>query len=167
MANGKLLVAETDGVHVLKFVGDVRVTLGPTIDAFLTSLLETVDFKSVIIDLTETEGIDSTSLGFIAKISIGAKNSFGIIPTIVSTNEDITRILLSMGFDQVFLIIKEPMESSVQMGEVPVENMAEEDLRKKVVEAHEVLMRLNEENQNTFRDLVVALQREQDSSTIH
>jgi anti-anti-sigma factor len=167
MANGKLLVAETDGVHVLKFVGDVRVTLGPTIDAFLTSLLETVDFKSVIIDLTETEGIDSTSLGFIAKISIGAKNSFGIIPTIVSTNEDITRILLSMGFDQVFLIIKEPMESSVQMGEVPVKNMAEEDLRKKVVEAHEVLMRLNEENQNTFKDLVVALQREQDSSTIH
>ena len=77
MANGKLLVAEKDGVHVLKFVGDVRVTLGPTIDAFLTSLLETVDFKSVIIDLTETEGIDSTSLGFIAKISIGAKNSFG------------------------------------------------------------------------------------------
>ena len=167
MANGKLLVAEKDGVHVLKFVGDVRVTLGPTIDAFLTSLLETVDFKSVIIDLTETEGIDSTSLGFIAKISIGAKNSFGIVPTIVSTNEDITRILMSMGFDQVFLIIKEPMESSVHLGEVPVKNMAEEDLRKKVVEAHQVLMQLNEENQNTFRDLVVALQREQDSSIVH
>jgi anti-anti-sigma factor len=167
MANGKLLVAEKDGVHVLKFVGDVRVTLGPTIDAFLTSLLETVDFKSVIIDLTETEGIDSTSLGFIAKISIGAKNSFGIVPTIVSTNEDITRILMSMGFDQVFLIIKEPMESSVQLGEVPVKNVAEEDLRKKVVEAHQVLMQLNEQNQNTFRDLVVALQREQDSSIIH
>ena len=167
MANGKLLVAEKDGVHVLKFVGDVRVTLGPTIDAFLTSLLETVDFKSVIIDLTETEGIDSTSLGFIAKISIGAKNLFGIVPTIVSTNEDITRILMSMGFDQVFLIIKEPMESSVQLGEVPVKNVAEEDLRKKVVEAHQVLMQLNEENQNTFRDLVVALQREQDGSIVH
>jgi anti-anti-sigma regulatory factor len=167
VANGKLLVAEKDGVHVLKFVGDVRVTLGPTIDAFLTSLLETVDFKSVIIDLTETIGIDSTSLGFIAKISIGAKNSFGIVPTIVSTNEDITRILLSMGFDQVFLIIKEPMESSVKMGEVPFKNVAEDDLRKKVVEAHQVLMQLNEDNQNTFKDLVVALQHEQDSSIIH
>lgn len=167
MANGKLLVAEKDGVHVLKFVGDVRVTLGPTIDAFLTSLLKTEDFRSVIIDLTETKGIDSTSLGFLAKISIRAQNSFGIVPTIVSTNDDITRILLSMGFDQVFLIIKEPLESTATMGEVPSKSVPEEDLRKKVLEAHQVLMQLNEDNQNTFRDLVVALQREQDSQTIH
>lgn len=167
MANGKLLVAEKEGVHVLKFVGDVRVTLGPTIDAFLTSLLKTEDFRSVIIDLTETEGIDSTSLGFLAKISIGAKNFFGIVPTIISTNDDITRILLSMGFDQVFLIIKEPMDAAVSMGEVPVKNLPEGDLRKIVLEAHQVLSQLNEDNQNTFRDLVVALQHEQDASTIH
>jgi anti-anti-sigma factor len=167
MANGKLLVAEKDGVHVLKFVGDVRVTLGPTIDAFLTSLLSTEDFRSVIIDLTETEGIDSTSLGFLAKISIGAKKSFGIIPTIISTNDDITRILLSMGFDQVFLIFKEPMTSSVTLGEVPVENLPEGDLRKKVLEAHQVLMQLNESNRDTFKDLVIALQKEQDQATIH
>jgi len=167
MANGKLLVAEKDGVHVLKFVGDVRVTLGPTIDTFLTTLLKTEDFRSVIIDLSETKGIDSTSLGFLAKISIGAKDSFGIIPTIISTNDDITRVLLSMGFDQVFLIIKEPIESSVVMGEVPVKDMSEEDLRKKVLEAHEVLMQLNDENRDMFRDLVVALQEEQEVSTIH
>ena len=167
MANGKLLVAEKDGVHVLKFVGDVRVTLGPTIDTFLSTLLKTTDFRSVIIDLTETQGIDSTSLGFLAKISIGAKQSFGIVPTIISTNDDITRILLSMGFDQVFLIIKEPIETTVTMGEVPVKNISEDDLRKKVLEAHEVLMQLNEDNRNTFRDLVVALQHEQEHSTIH
>jgi anti-anti-sigma regulatory factor len=167
MVNGKLLVAEKDGVHVLKFVGDVRVTLGPTIDTFLTTLLKTEDFRSVIIDLSETKGIDSTSLGFLAKISIGAKDSFGIIPTIISTNDDITRVLLSMGFDQVFLIIKEPIESSVTMGEVPVKDMSEEDLRKKVLEAHEVLMQLNDENRDMFRDLVVALQHEQEASTIH
>ena len=167
MANGKLLVAEKDGVHVLKFVGDVRVTLGPTIDTFLTTLLKTEDFKSVIIDLTETKGIDSTSLGFLAKISISAKESFGIVPTIISTNEDITRILLSMGFDQVFLIIKEPIQSSVKMGEVPVKDMSEADLRKKVLEAHEVLMQLNDDNRDMFRDLVVALQREQEVSTVH
>lgn len=167
MANGKLLVAEKDGVHVLKFVGDVRVTLGPTIDTFLSTLLKTEDFKSVIIDLTETKGIDSTSLGFLAKISISARDSFGIVPTIISTNEDITRILLSMGFDQVFLIIKEPIQSSVKMGEVPVKDLSEDDLRKKVLEAHEVLMQLNDDNRDMFRDLVVALQHEQEVSTIH
>ena len=168
MANGKLLVAEKDGVHVLKFVGDVRVTLGPTIDAFLTTILKTEDFRSVIIDLTETKGIDSTSLGFLAKISISAKESFGIVPTIISTNDDITRILLSMGFDQVFLILKEPLESSVSLGEVASSDISEQELRNMVLEAHKVLMQLNDENRDTFRDLVVALQQEQDQQvTIH
>jgi hypothetical protein len=72
-----------------------------------------------------------------------------------------------MGFDQVFLIINEPIESSVTMGEVPGKDMSEEDLRKKVLEAHEVLMQLNDENRDMFRDLVVALQHEQEASTIH
>jgi anti-anti-sigma factor len=153
MANGKLLVAVQDGVHVLKFVGDVRVTLGPTIDAFLTSILQTDDFRSVIIDLTETRGIDSTSLGFLAKISISARARFGIVPTIISTNDDITRILLSMGFDQVFLILKAPIESGVSLDELAARDISEQELHRIVLEAHKVLMQLNEDNRHAFTDL--------------
>jgi hypothetical protein len=35
---GKILFAEKEGVFVLKFVGDVRVTLGPTISTFLDNI---------------------------------------------------------------------------------------------------------------------------------
>ena len=130
-------------------------------------LIHEPDLEAVFIDLTDTIAVDSTTLGFLAKISIQTKKKFNWIPTIITVNDDITRLLMSMGFDQVFLINKEPIESSVTMGEVPVKDMSEEDLRKKVLEAHEVLMQLNDENRDMFRDLVVALQHEQEASTIH
>jgi len=157
---GKILFAEKDGVEVLKFVGDVRVTLGPTIGAFLNNLNKCEDYKSVIIDLTETEGIDSTSLGMLAKISIQTQELFNTVPTIVSTNEDITRILISMGFDQVFVIIKEPLNTHAPLGELPVQAINEQALREQVLEAHKVLMGLNQSNKDAFEDLVIALEEE-------
>ena len=157
---GKILFAERDGVHVLKFVGDVRVTLGPTISMFLSRLSQCKTFKSVIIDLTETDGIDSTSLGLLAKISLTTQEAFNTIPTIVSPNEDITRILESMGFDSVFVILKELITECGQLGELPTEIVSETNLRKQVLEAHKVLMSLNERNKGEFRELVHALENE-------
>ena len=157
----KILYAERDGIHVLKFVGDVRVTLGPTISSFLTRLGECEGFKSIIIDLTETEGIDSTSLGLLAKISLKTQEAFQSVPTIVSPNEDITRILITMGFDEVFLILKELITECGKLGELPTEIVSEENLRAQVIEAHKVLMSLNENNRDEFRDLVEALENEE------
>ena len=160
---GKILYAEQDGIHVLKFVGDVRVTLGPTIGGFLTQLGECEDFKSIVIDLTETEGIDSTSLGLLAKISIKTKDAFKSVPTIISPNEDITRILVSMGFNQVFVIVKELVTECGQLDEISAEIVSESSLREQVIEAHKVLMSLNEHNREEFRDLVEALESELES----
>jgi|TARA_Y100000310_G_scaffold344331_1_gene456484 anti-anti-sigma factor len=165
MTSVKVLAAEQDGVHVLKFVGDVRVTVGHAIDSFLEMVLKGEDFRSVIIDLTETVGIDSTSLGLLAKISIQTKKIHDIVPTIISTNDDITRILMSMGFDQVFLIINEPMTSRVELGELLIHNPPEHVVREKVLEAHQVLMELNKKNQLVFKDLVVALENERGLAT--
>ena len=71
MKMSKILFAEKDGVFVLKFVGDVRVTLGPTISTFLDNIGQCDSFQSVIIDLTQTEGIDSTTLGMLANTPSG------------------------------------------------------------------------------------------------
>jgi anti-anti-sigma factor len=157
---GKILFAERDGVQVLKFVGDVRVTLGPTISTFLSKLGNCKTSKSVIVDLTETDGIDSTALGLLAKISLTTQEAFNTIPTIVSPNEDITRILESMGFDQVFVILKELITRCGQLGELPTEIVSEVNLRKQVLESHKVLMSLNERNRDEFQDLVHALENE-------
>lgn len=160
MQNGKILFAEREGNYVLKFVGDVRLTLCSTLDVFLESMLDNEDFKTVIIDLTETEGIDSTSLGLLAKISVKMKQHHQLRPTIVSTNEDISRILLSMGFDKVFILIRETVKGGAQLKELEVMQESEEMVKQRVVDAHRVLMDLNDENRDAFKDLVRSLECE-------
>lgn len=162
---GKILLAEQDGVRVLKFVGDVRVSLGPTISAFIGEIGQNDDVHSIVIDLTETENVDSTALGLMAKLSLRSQEALDALPTIVSSNEDITRVLISMGFDNVFVIVDESENDIGPLGEVPTQLVSEESLREQVLEAHRVLMSLNDQNKDKFRDLVAALEDEQNAES--
>ena len=156
--HGRILVARQAGVYLMKFVGDVRVTLCTAVDSFLDTMFHDDEFRSVVVDLSRTDGIDSTSLGVLAKLSIQAKNRYDYIPTLVSTNPDITRILMTMGFDDVFNIVEEPIEHEAQLGELPMKESSEEDVRARVLEAHRALMSLNEANREAFQDLVETLE---------
>lgn len=166
MSTGHILAADKDGVYVLKFTGDVRLTLCSTLDAFLDKMFADPDFLTVLIDLTGAKGIDSTSLGFLAKISLKAKEKYNVVPTIVSINDDITRLLLSMGFDRVFVIVKESIdESGDSLSELPILQTTEDDMRQKVIDAHRVLMSLNQQNKETFQDLVATLEKSASSGS--
>ncbi len=155
---GRILVAVQDGVYLMKFVGDVRLTLCAAVDSFLDTMFGDSQFKSVVVDVSEAEGIDSTSLGILAKLSIQAQKRFDFLPPLVSTNGDITRVLLTMGFDDVFNIIEKPIEAVDQLGELPATHSTQADIRDRVLEAHKVLMSLNEDNRLAFRDLVQSLE---------
>jgi len=156
--NGRILVAHHDGVYLMKFVGDVRVTLCAAVDTFLDAMMSDRDFKSVVVDLSRTTGIDSTSLGILAKLSIRAQERFGFVPTLVSTNPDITRVLKTMGFEDVFHIVEAPLEHKEQFGELKAFDCSEEDMRQRVLDAHRILMSLNESNRERFHDLVETLE---------
>ena len=158
MEPGRILVGDHNGIYVLKFTGDVRVNLCATVDSFLRTLLNRDDFRAVIVDLTATEGIDSTSLGLLARLSLETRRRFGFIPTLVSTIPDITRLLETMGFSDVFHIVEEPLTSVGQLGELPEIETDEEDVRHRVLDAHRVLMGLNDRNRENFQDLVTALE---------
>ncbi len=160
----KILFADQDGVQVLNFVGDVRVCLGPTISTYLASIDKRRGVRAIVIDLRETTGIDSTSLGLLAKISLRSQDQFNTLPTIITTNEDITRILLSMGFDQIFVIDQEAQYSCDQFGELPPKIVPDAVLRDQVLEAHKTLMGLNQNNLIAFQDLVAALEQEQEQN---
>ena len=157
---GKILFAEDNGVFILKFEGDVRVTLGPTISTFLDRISRCESFQSVVVDLTDCTGIDSTALGMLAKISLRTEAAYGAQPTIVSTNEDVTRLLTNVGFEEVFVIVTTVMGADGELVELPREVVSEANLREQVLEAHRVLMALNEPNRLEFCDLVAALEEE-------
>jgi anti-anti-sigma regulatory factor len=158
MNPGKIEAANKDGVYVIKLSGDVRLNLCSTLESYLDRMFLDVEFKTVLVDLSDAQGVDSTTLGQLAKISIISQDKFGLIPTIISPREDITRILLSMGFDRVFYIIGEVPTHISDFDELNCEQANEEQVREKVIAAHEILISLNEDNKNAFQELVDCLQ---------
>ena len=158
-ATGNIWVADHDGVYVIKMEGDVRLTLCLSFDEFIDSMFAADDFQSIIFDLSEAQAVDSTTLGLMAKISILAEQRKGLRPVVIANSAGIMRLLQTMGFDEIFDIIEEPV-SSQNVGERLQEQTSDEDAtREKVLESHRVLMELNEGNRDLFKDLVAALER--------
>ncbi len=158
MDTGKILVAQNQGIYIVKFIGDVRLSLCSTLDQYTDKMFDDDGFKTVIIDLTETQCIDSTSLGQLAKISILYKEKYGQLPTIISTNDDINRILMSMGFDKVFYIVHELVSKVEYLDELPLQTVDEQEMKHQVLQAHKLLMDMNQNNRAAFQDLVKSLE---------
>lgn len=158
MRPGQILVADHGGVYVIKMVGDVRLTLCISFDQFIDTMFSQNDFCEVMFDLSEAEAIDSTTLGLMAKIALQGREQKDITPVVFSNNESINRLLYTMGFQEIFTIVND-LEAPVTP-EKPLEPDApeEQQVKEKVIEAHKILMGLNRENRETFRNLVKMLE---------
>lgn len=155
--DGRFLFAEHEGAYVLKLTGDVRLTLCSTIDQFVERMFKGVSCQSVVVDLTEAEGLDSTTLGLLAKMALFVRKQWHIRPLVVTDNENILRLLTSMGFEQIFDIQRSCKVDAVADCELAPQSMDEQTARQKVLQAHQVLMTLNQHNREAFRELVDSL----------
>lgn len=158
MSDGKIQFAQYNETFVLKCVGDVRLTFCSALNETIEKILKTNSFKSIVIDLTEVISIDSTTLGLLAKLSILSKRKFGMLPTLASTNPDVSRVLDSMGFNQVFNVVHTPAPCPECLDDLPEQDQSEAVVKERVLEAHQILMSLNQSNRDAFRDLVSALE---------
>ena len=159
MQDGKILAANQDGAYVIRLVGDVRLTLCTTIDDYFFRMYQDPTFASVSVDVCQAEGIDSTTLGLLAKLALTVKEKFGFVPIIYSSDSGINRLLRSMGFQRLFELSEEACGSDDGSDEVPMVAGTEQAVKEKIVDAHKVLMNLSEENRTRFQDLMTALER--------
>jgi anti-anti-sigma regulatory factor len=159
MQAGRILAASQDGAYVIRLVGDVRLTLCTTMDDFFQRMFADPDFASVWVDLCEAEGLDSTTLGLLAKLALQVKASFGFVPAIYSCDPGINRLLKSMAFDRLFELHEESCRNPEDIAEIPSVSGSEESVKQKVIEAHRVLMGISDENRARFKDLMSALER--------
>ena len=84
----------------------------------------------------------------------------------VTTNPDVTRIIDSMGFEQLFYLIRDDAHTCDEAFELPTRVMNETQLTEQVVDAHKTLMKLNKHNEECFSDLVSALEAEQAGESV-
>lgn len=160
MSAGKILAADYKHMALLKFVGEVRVVMSSTLDNYCNSLYRRGILDAMVVDMSETRSIDSTALGMLAKMAIQLRNRFNVMPTIVSPNPDITRILRSMSFDIICNIVASVPKQQTQYSELKMQMESESTVRDKVIDAHLTLMAMSEENRLEFQDLVSALKQQ-------
>ena len=161
---GKILAGGQKGVFLVRCVGDVRLGMSTGMDSYFEDLLASGKCSSIIIDLSETESIDSTSLGSLAKLSITTRRLLGRSPTLVSTNPDITRVLKTMGFNEVFQLVEHPVKDLDEVDLVDRTQSKtgnEDELRRYVIDVHKALMSLNGKNQESFKDLLETLEEDE------
>ncbi len=159
MEEGRILAASQDGAYVVRLTGDVRLTLCTTIDDYVQRMLDNPDFASVWVDLCDAEGIDSTTLGLLAKLALEVRARYGFTPAIYSSNPSITRLIKSMGFQRLYDLHEDACANPECIDCIPLVKGSEASVRDKVIEAHRVLMGLSEENRARFKDLMVVLER--------
>lgn len=159
MSEGRILAACHKGAYVIRLEGDVRLTLSTTIDDYFQQMYDDPAFVSVWVDLCNAEGLDSTTLGLLAKLALTVKKRFGFQPAIYSCDAGINRLIRSMGFQRLFELREEVCGGPGETNAIPVVEGSERAVREKVIEAHETLMELSPENRARFRDLLSALER--------
>lgn len=165
MQPGQILVANHDGVYIIRMVGDVRLTLCVSFDQFIHDMFSQDNFSSIVFDLTEAVAVDSTTLGLMAKISLQAQQKRSVRPLILSDSPGINRILDCMGFTEIFDIVSDYRLPGVGVPAavrdtqaLDCEPVTEDEARQRILEAHRILMQLNEKNRATFQDLVKTLE---------
>ena len=159
MDNAKILYASQDGIHVLRFVGDIRYTLGHTLDRFLDELFAGPTPEGFVIDLTATDCIDSTNLGLLVRVAKEMDNHGAPRVTLISDRPDINAVLTSMALDEVFDIVSRGSAPIGRGQELPRRDTDRESLSRTLLKAHRALMELNEHNEEIFRDVVAKLEQ--------
>lgn len=160
MDSGRVLQASHAGVEVLRYVGDIRYTLAPSLERFLDDVFARTTPVGFVVDLREVGTIDSTNLGLLVRITKRMAAGGGPQLTVISGQEDIDELLGALGLDEVFEIIRDDGNEPGAEQEVPVETPQAADVARTVLAAHRLLMELNEHNHEQFRD-VVALYEQQ------
>jgi anti-anti-sigma factor len=158
---GKVQYACHKDVHILRFVGEIRYPMAPSLGKFVESLIAREAPRQLAIDLTETTLIDSTNLGQLARVANRMKASGGQRVTLISNRKDINIVLTSMGFDDIFKIIDDPdgyRDNAPDTIETP--ESSQDELAQVILAAHRSLMQISENNHDQFKDMVDLLEME-------
>ncbi len=160
MDEGTVLHAGHEGVEVLRYVGDIRYTLAPSLQNFLDGLLAGARPAGFVVDLQDTTTIDSTNLGLLARLAQRLRDESGLRLTVICGGPDIEEILRALGLDEVFDLVAQG-ESRVSGGDpVVLGEPSAGDMARTVLEAHRALMALNERNRDQFRDVVALVEQQ-------
>jgi anti-anti-sigma factor len=162
MPEGRVSYTRTERWHVLRYFGRVDYTMAPALERFTDRLVPEGDAVPLLFDLRDATCLDSTNLGLMAHLRQRLRDDVEP-PVIVSTNEDVTAVLGSMGFDDIFVITHyHPDLLNLDGNEELISGgpPAQGELLQTMLAAHRTLAGLNEKDRMEFEGVVAYLEAE-------
>jgi anti-anti-sigma regulatory factor len=156
---GQILYHRTPTVCYLRLNGEVRHILGVRFDQFIDYLFTPPTPEEVFIDLSRTTYIDSTNLGLLARIARELLHLHERKPLLYCPDPDLTMLLRSMAFDQVFELLDEPIKPPQDLQAIPIEDHVTTDKANVMLRAHQLLADLGPGNAQRFQDLIELLKK--------
>lgn len=141
---------------ILKITGSLRFNQCAALEHFLKVCLPLRVPQNLLVDLRETEMLDSTALGLLAQIALQTEKLTHQKPSLYCENNDLQKILLSMSLDQLFQflssapVLPESIPELTSCG--PAETQDNQTAR--ALHAHTTLMQLSEKNKKEFKTVV-------------
>lgn len=163
MAEAHVLAAENDAQAFIQVQGRATFKVAPLLRQYGLELLDRGVCR-IVLDLAECDGMDSTFMGVIAMVGLGARKANTQV-VLVNTGSHNRKLLDDLGVSRVLMFARSdaPAGGAEDLREVQTDDSADGELSGEVVlEAHEVLMDLDAENVPKFRDVVELLHREID-----
>lgn len=164
MSESKLFVGlQNKQCFWLKLEGDVRVPWCVSLETYCEKVIQQPEVIAVCVNLSEAENLDSTTLGVLAKVAIHTLKYCNDKAVLLCDDENILRLVLSMGFAKVYDIRSSendnyPDLDNIVFDELPLVECTEADMKESVIAAHRTLMDMTEDNRASFSSLVDALE---------
>jgi len=155
---GDIQFARKNDACFVRLTGAVRYTSSARFDRLIHDLTADKEVKDIVLDVNQATYIDSTNLGLMAKIARFMLETFHRKPVILCDNHDINVILKSMGFDTVFEIISKSISGRLAFETAPDIEQDHKTRIHMILEAHRVLMEMNNKNEAAFTSVVAAFE---------
>ena len=158
MASSRYLYAQKDRTYYLRLIGNLSYITCAGFKSFTDKIINENLAEEIFVDLSEAQSIDSTNLGILAKCALYFKSKKQTDPIIYCQDQDINITLRKNGFDTIFNIVVGDSPQVENMDELSLDKFNNrEGLNNALVDAHEVLSKINESNKLKYKDVLKLL----------
>lgn len=135
----------------IRVSGRGTLSIGPPLREFIQHA-EQSGVREAVLDLGECDSMDSTFLGLIAGFAMRLRRAGGRMLAI-SPGERVQRLFRTLGVDRLLEVAARPPSEATGAGEV-LGPASVNGARETLLEAHETLASISEENRERFRDVI-------------
>ena len=155
----KYLYGEIENTVFIKAIGNSTMQNSKTVSDILDKLLCN-DKKELILDMSECRYVDSTFLGLIAKYAMEIKMKWGTSLNILNPTESVSTGLKQTGIEKFINKIENRDLDNLNIEEIQTKDFDNKMEKSKYILAmHKTLMNLNEQNKETFKNVVDLMEK--------